>query len=267
MFVALQMLGAGGLLGVAPSGRAFALDWTPRAIPGIPVAHVRKFLPCLFAYAWLHGSHDAVDGRLLRIRLPAVAALLGWLLLGETLAAAQIAGHGRDPGRNRARDRLLAAAAASPSPLNWSPANEENSAPSPSSQRSLVSQSRAVHRHRIVPIPLKLSRSARGSGGGRPCNTDAFSRSAERRPGHGLGQVSRISATTAIGDRHQRFILRLPSGQTVLIAHNIDVAPRVEGDQRRRHGVVSRRIRMERQGRRRATGPTTTHRAHMNPAG
>ena len=28
--------------------------------------------------------------------------------------------------------------------------------------------------------------------------------------------------------RHQRFILRLPSGQTVLIVHNIDLAPRVE---------------------------------------
>ena len=30
------------------------------------------------------------------------------------------------------------------------------------------------------------------------------------------------------GGRHQRFILRLSSGQTILIAHNIDLAPRVE---------------------------------------
>jgi hypothetical protein len=30
------------------------------------------------------------------------------------------------------------------------------------------------------------------------------------------------------GSRHQRFILRLPSGQTLLVAHNIDVAPRVQ---------------------------------------
>ena len=29
------------------------------------------------------------------------------------------------------------------------------------------------------------------------------------------------------GSRHQRFILTLDSGQTVLIAHNIDLAPRV----------------------------------------
>ncbi len=30
------------------------------------------------------------------------------------------------------------------------------------------------------------------------------------------------------GSRHQRFILRLDSGQTVLVAHNIDLAPRIE---------------------------------------
>jgi len=28
------------------------------------------------------------------------------------------------------------------------------------------------------------------------------------------------------GDRHQRFILRLSSGQTLLIVHNLDLAPR-----------------------------------------
>ena len=31
------------------------------------------------------------------------------------------------------------------------------------------------------------------------------------------------------GARHQRFVLRLESGQTLLVAHNIDVALRVEG--------------------------------------
>ena len=45
----------------------------------------------------------------------------------------------------------------------------------------------------------------------------------------GVGEVSRILGDDSIGDRHQRFILRLPSGQTVLIAHNIDIAPRIEG--------------------------------------
>ena len=44
----------------------------------------------------------------------------------------------------------------------------------------------------------------------------------------GAGPVARILGDDSLGDRHQRFILRLPSGQTVLIAHNIDLAPRVE---------------------------------------
>ena len=50
----------------------------------------------------------------------------------------------------------------------------------------------------------------------------------------GSGEVSRILGDDVDGSRHQRFILRLGSGQTLLIAHNIDLAPRVspirEGD-------------------------------------
>jgi len=44
----------------------------------------------------------------------------------------------------------------------------------------------------------------------------------------GKGTVAKILGDDSLGDRHQRFILRLPSGQTVLVAHNIDLAPRVE---------------------------------------
>lgn len=45
----------------------------------------------------------------------------------------------------------------------------------------------------------------------------------------GEGVVTRILADDNDGSRHQRFILRLASGQTVLIAHNIDLAPQVAG--------------------------------------
>ncbi|MFT5163420.1 MAG: hypothetical protein ACI9FJ_002016 [Alteromonadaceae bacterium] len=31
------------------------------------------------------------------------------------------------------------------------------------------------------------------------------------------------------GSRHQRFLIKLSSGQTVLIAHNIDLAPKING--------------------------------------
>ena len=43
------------------------------------------------------------------------------------------------------------------------------------------------------------------------------------------GRVERVLSDDREGSRHQRFILRLNSGQTLLVAHNIDLAPRVDG--------------------------------------
>jgi hypothetical protein len=45
----------------------------------------------------------------------------------------------------------------------------------------------------------------------------------------GEGTVTRLLPDDLNGRRHQRFIVRLASGQTLLITHNIDLAPRVEG--------------------------------------
>jgi len=57
----------------------------------------------------------------------------------------------------------------------------------------------------------------------------------------GTGRVTRILGDDSLGDRHQRFILEVPSGHTVLIAHNIDLAPRVDalavGDAVEFHGI------------------------------
>ncbi len=43
----------------------------------------------------------------------------------------------------------------------------------------------------------------------------------------GDGQVIRILPDDNDGSRHQRFILRLGNSQTLLVAHNIDLAPRI----------------------------------------
>jgi hypothetical protein len=43
----------------------------------------------------------------------------------------------------------------------------------------------------------------------------------------GSGRVSRVLADDNDGSRHQRFIVQLSSGQTLLVAHNIDLASRV----------------------------------------
>lgn len=44
----------------------------------------------------------------------------------------------------------------------------------------------------------------------------------------GEGRVARILPDDNNGSRHQKFLLELESGHTLLIAHNIDLAPRVE---------------------------------------
>lgn len=43
----------------------------------------------------------------------------------------------------------------------------------------------------------------------------------------GQGTVIRVLSDDVRGSRHQRFILRIAAGNTILIAHNIDLAPRV----------------------------------------
>lgn len=52
---------------------------------------------------------------------------------------------------------------------------------------------------------------------------------------NGSGTVVRLLPDDNIGSRHQKFILRLPSSQTILVSHNIDLAPRIntisKGDQ------------------------------------
>lgn len=56
----------------------------------------------------------------------------------------------------------------------------------------------------------------------------------------GSGVVVKLLRDDLDGSRHQRFILRLSSGITILIAHNIDLAPRIpslrEGDSVRFYG-------------------------------
>lgn len=44
----------------------------------------------------------------------------------------------------------------------------------------------------------------------------------------GEGVVSRMLSDDNEGSRHQRFIVELASGQTVLVSHNIDLAPRID---------------------------------------
>ncbi len=59
--------------------------------------------------------------------------------------------------------------------------------------------------------------------------TAEFGRADVGRQIRGSGSVVRVLSDDNDGSRHQRFILRLASGQTLLVAHNIDLAPRIDG--------------------------------------
>jgi hypothetical protein len=43
------------------------------------------------------------------------------------------------------------------------------------------------------------------------------------------GRVKKILADDREGNRHQRFVLQVDSDHTLLVAHNIDLAPRIKG--------------------------------------
>ncbi|MBL4830373.1 MAG: DUF3465 domain-containing protein [Aliivibrio sp.] len=62
-------------------------------------------------------------------------------------------------------------------------------------------------------------------------NDDALQQAYEYRQSdlqiQGSGSVIRVLSDDNKGSRHQRFILRLDNRQTILIAHNIDLAPRI----------------------------------------
>ncbi|MDH3400010.1 MAG: DUF3465 domain-containing protein [Chromatiales bacterium] len=63
-----------------------------------------------------------------------------------------------------------------------------------------------------------------------PANQALFSAMENRRSDvqlEAVGTVVKILADDNDGSRHQRFLIRAGSGPTVLVAHNIDLAPRV----------------------------------------
>lgn len=59
--------------------------------------------------------------------------------------------------------------------------------------------------------------------------TEAFQRQQSDLLVAGRGVVTRVLPDDNEGSRHQRFILQLDSGHTLLVAHNIDLAPRLPG--------------------------------------
>ncbi|NOU35350.1 MAG: DUF3465 domain-containing protein [Kiritimatiellaceae bacterium] len=76
---------------------------------------------------------------------------------------------------------------------------------------------------------LSFSVSLEGFGsGGDAVVASAFANHKSNIQVQGSGQVIKVLSDDNNGSRHQRFIIKLASGQTLLIAHNIDIATRID---------------------------------------
>ena len=91
------------------------------------------------------------------------------------------------------------------------------------------------------PTPVINATIDTGSAPGDAELARAFARHATGLAVEGQGTVYRLLPDDTQGSRHQRFLVELASGQTLLIAHNIDIAPRIDslrvGDTVRFKGV------------------------------
>lgn len=57
---------------------------------------------------------------------------------------------------------------------------------------------------------------------------DAFARKLSNVQVAGTGQVVKIFSDDLKGRKHQKFLLQVAPNQTILVAHNIDIAPRID---------------------------------------
>jgi hypothetical protein len=76
---------------------------------------------------------------------------------------------------------------------------------------------------------LQQATAAPQAGQGRDVARQAFNDRAEGRQLQVEGRVQRLLADDREGSPHQRFIIATASGQTLLVAHNLDLAPRLDG--------------------------------------
>ena len=79
------------------------------------------------------------------------------------------------------------------------------------------------------PRARKARKSTRALSAGDAALARAFEQRASDIQVEGRGVVRRVLVDDDRGSRHQRFVVALASGQTLLVVHNIDLAPRVVG--------------------------------------
>ena len=91
----------------------------------------------------------------------------------------------------------------------------------------------------VVALALYAISQFQGVSQPQTASDDVFQQAFENRQSdlqvRGSAVVEKILPDDNKGSRHQRFIVRLASGQKLLVAHNIDLAPRINALRERDH--------------------------------
>jgi hypothetical protein len=80
----------------------------------------------------------------------------------------------------------------------------------------------------FVYLPATDKQPATETGREHVLQAQNFTRSDANTQVRGSGVVIRLLPDDRDGSQHQRFIISMASGQTLLVAHNIDLAPRID---------------------------------------
>jgi len=95
-------------------------------------------------------------------------------------------------------------------------------------------------RHEAVQIEAPSSASRQSEANAAAAIDNAIANKKSNVQVSGQGVVVKLLPDDNQGSRHQKFIIKLATGKTLLIAHNIDLAPRIrslsEGDPIQFHG-------------------------------
>jgi hypothetical protein len=152
------------------------------------------------------------------------ALLLFLLLMGSLLLLSACMGiGGTDPGEEESKPET-SLSIVSRNPILGD--GQENAVPSPpivSGDAATLPKSDVNHEAEDEPE----SSSTQSTSESDTLFQSLFDAQAEDVAVSGSGTVIRLLSDDTEGDKHQRFIVELASGQTLLIVHNIDIAPRV----------------------------------------
>ena len=144
-------------------------------------------------------------------------------------AAILVARYVRTPARPDAAPAADSAAAeASPAPATPAPVADAAARPADSRSGGKAPEPAAAPGRKAPAAPAAQSGPVREPPSSPPAAAAAEPRPVPAGSYHAKGRVIKLLADDNDGIRHQKFLIRLPDRSTLLVVHNVDLAPRLD---------------------------------------